>query len=144
MFLKLIKYRDVYIPEKNIQEYQDYSIFLVLDFFFIVSPILCMTSQQFRAFLDFLFCYFTDLLDAFYLDRTWDSCWTTPSYITGRRKMSMCLGRKTGSLEKVALLFTLLLCCINNCCQKWAVRWRLVNVCEREPHSNQLESKILD
>lgn len=56
----------------------------------------------------------------------------------------MCLGRKTGSLEKVALLFTLLLCCVNNCCQKLSVQWRLVIVCEREPHSNQLYCKILD
>lgn len=58
--------------------------------------------------------------------------------------MDKCLGRKTGSLEKVALLFTLLLCCINNYCQKLSVQWRLVIVYERELHSNQLYCKILD
>lgn len=57
MFIKLIAQRDVYIPDKNIQECKDGNIFLVLDFFFIVSrPVLCMTSQQVRAILDFLFC----------------------------------------------------------------------------------------
>lgn len=58
--------------------------------------------------------------------------------------MSICLGRKRGSLEKVALLLTLFLCCINNCCQKWSVRWRLIIVCGREPDSEQFRCKILD
>lgn len=73
MFIQLIKHRDVYIPDKNIHEYEDSNIFLVLVLFFIVTPpVLCMTSQQFSAIPDFLFCYCTDLLDALYHDRTWD------------------------------------------------------------------------